>query len=163
MSDPIHFEQLVDNDEWTVPSRDEWKRTSQNIKFFHSKTLKYQTEIDNFGMVLRSKEQEYQKLQSKLSFNKSRYEKNERLRTAQIDQIDDTIEELEEYGVEVPSIKLNLEEDKDLKILGEIVDQANKLRISGHELAVYEGRGELMNCLEDNDGKLVTRQNFRRG
>ena len=43
MSDPIHFERLVDNVEWTVPSRDEWKRTSQNIKFFHARTLKYET------------------------------------------------------------------------------------------------------------------------
>ena len=69
MSDPIHFENLVDNEEWKIPTRDEWKRTSQNIKFFHSRTLKYQTEIDNFGMVLRSKEQQYQQLKSKLIKN----------------------------------------------------------------------------------------------
>ena len=163
MSDPIHFEDLVDREEWTITSRDEWKRTSQCIKYFRVQMIKYENEIENFGMVTRSKDQQYQKLQSKLSFNKSRYEKNQRLRRAQIDQIEDVVEDLEEYGVEVPSIRLNLDEDKDLKMLGEIVEQANKLKISGHNLAVYEGRGELMNYMEDREGKLVTRQNFRRG
>ena len=163
MSDEIHFEELVDQEKWTITSQDEWKRTSRCIKYFGSQMLKYKNEIDNFGMVTRSKDQQYQKLQSKLSFNKSRYEKNQRLRRAQIDQIDDVVEELEEYGVEVPSVRINLDEDKDLKMLGEIVDQANKLKISGHNLAVYEGRGELMHCMEDQEGKLITRQNFRRG
>lgn len=163
MSDPIHFEELVDREQWTIPSWDEWKRTSQCIKYFGSQMTKYENEIENFGMVTRSKDQKYQKLQSKHSFNKSRYEKNQRLRRAQIDQIEDVVEDLEEYGVEVPSIRLNLDEDKDLKMLGQIVEQANKLKISGHNLAVYEGRGELMHCMEDHEGKLITRQNFRRG
>ena len=164
MSDPIiHFEDLVDREKWTVTSRAEWKRTSQCIRYFRSKMIKYQTEIESFGMVTRSKNRQYEKLQSKLNFNKSRYEKNERLRRAQINEIEEVIEELEEYGVAVPSVKLDLNNDKDLGMLGEIVDQANKLKMSGHNLAVYEGRGELMECLEDREGNLITRQNFRRG
>ena len=164
MSDHVvHFEDLVDHDKWTITTREEWKRTSQCIRFFRFQMSKYETEIENFGMVTRSKNRQYEKLQSKFNFNKSRYEKNERLRRAQIDQIEKVVEELEEYGVAVPSVKLDLNNDKDLGMLGEIVDQANKLKMSGHNLAVYEGRGELMECLEDREGNLITRQNFRRG
>ena len=72
-------------------------------------------------------------------------------------------EEVSEYGVVLPELKLTLDDAKDLRIMGEIVEQANKLKMTGHELAVYEGRGEFIHNLEDQEQNRVTRQQFRRG
>ena len=98
-----------------------------------------------------------------MTFNYRRLEKFARKRREQISDIMKIREEVSEYGVVLPEIKLTLDDAKDLRIMGEIVEQANRLKITGHELAVYEGREGFINCLEDQDKNRITRQQFRRG
>ena len=148
---------------WEVPSEGAWIRVSENLKFFRHRYLSFKNGLENFGVVTRSNARAYQQIEKKISFNYRRLEKFTRKRREQIAVIMKIREEVSEYGVVLPELKLTLDDAKDLRIMGEIVDQANKLKMTGHELAVYEGRGEFIHNLEDQEQNRVTRQQFRRG
>ena len=148
---------------WEVPNEGAWLRVSENLKFFRHRYLSLKNQIENFGVVSRSNAEAYQLIEKKMTFNYRRLEKFARKRREQISHIMNTRKEVSEYGVILPELKLTLNDAKDLKIMGEIVEQANKLKLTGHELAVYEGRGEFMHCLEDQEQNRITRKQFRRG
>ena len=149
--------------EWEVPREREWIAISENLKFFRQRYLSFKNELENFGVVSRSNAKAYKELEKKMNFNYRRLEKYARKRREQIADIMKIRKEVSEYGVVLPELKLTLDDSKDLRIMGEIVEQANYLKMTGHELAVYEGRGEFMHCLEDQDQNRITRQQFRRG
>ena len=149
--------------EWEVPREEEWIIVSENLKFFRHRYLSFKNELENFGVVSTSNVIAYKEIEKKMNFNYRRLEKYARKRREQITDIMKIREEVAEYGVVLPELKLTLDDSKDLRIMGEIVEQANYLKMTGHELAVYEGRGEFMHCLEDQDQNRITRQQFRRG
>ena len=148
---------------WEVPNEGAWIRVSENLKFFRQRYLSFKNQLENFGVVSRSNVHAYQQIEKKMTFNYRRLEKFARKRREQISDIMKIREEISEYGVILPELRLTLDDAKDLKIMGEIVEQANKLKLTGHELAVYEGRGEFMHCLEDQEQNRIMRQQFRRG
>ena len=148
---------------WEVPNEGAWIRVSENLKFFRHRYLSLKNQLENFGVVSRSNAEAYQKIKKKMTFNYRGLEKFARKRREQISDIMKIREEVSEYGVVLPELKLSLDDAKDLRIMGEIVEQANKLKITGHELAVYEGREEFIHCLEDQEQNRITRQQFRRG
>ena len=148
---------------WEIPNEVSWIRVSENLKFFRHRYLSFKNQLENFGVVSRSNVESYQQIEKKMSFNYRRLEKFARKRRQQISDIMKTREEVSEYGVVLPELKISLDDAKDLKIMGEIVEQANKLKLTGHELAVYEGREGFINSLEDQDKNRITRQQFRRG
>ena len=149
--------------EWEVPREEEWIVISENLKFFRQRYLSFKNELENFGVVSRSNAKTYKEIEKKMNFNYRRLEKYARKRREQIADIMKIRKEVSEYGVVLPELKLTLDDSKDLRIMGEIVEQANYLKMTGHELAVYEGRGEFIHCLEDQDQNRITRQQFRRG
>ena len=149
--------------EWEVPREEEWIVISENLKFFRQRYLSFKNELENFGVVSRSNAKTYKEIEKKMNFNYRRLEKYARKRREQIADIMKIRKDVSEYGVVLPELKLTLDDSKDLRIMGEIVEQANYLKMTGHELAVYEGRGEFMHCLEDQDQNRITRQQFRRG
>ena len=149
--------------EWQIVSEEEWKVTSQCLKYYNHHYKYYKAEFENFGTVTRSKAENYAEIENKMKFNRRRLDKHAQKRRNQIEDIERITEEASEYGVVLPPFSLHLDNAKALNMLGEILSQAYKLKMDGHELAVYEGRGELMHCLEDGDENLITRQQFRRG
>ena len=148
---------------WEVPNEGAWIRVSENLKFFRHRYLSLKNQLENFGVVSRSNAEAYQKIKKKMKFNYRGLEKFARKRREQISDIMKIREEVSEYGVVLPELKLSLDDAKDLRIMGEIVEQANKLKMTGQELAVYEGREEFIHCLEDQEQNRITRQQFRRG
>ena len=148
---------------WEVPNERSWIRVSGNLKFFRHRYLSLKNQLENFGVVSRSNFEAYQQIKKKMIFNYRRLENRARKRREQISDIMKIKDEISEYGVVLPEIKLTLDDAKDLRIMGEIVEQANKLKVTGHELAVYEGHEGFINCLEDQDKNRITRQQFRRG
>ena len=148
---------------WEVPNEGAWIRVSENLKFFRHRYLSLKNQLENFGNVSRSNVEAYKQIKKKMKFNYRGLEKFARKRREQISDIMKIREEVSEYGVVLPELKLSLDDAKDLRIMGEIVEQANKLKLTGHELAVYQGRGEFIHCLEDQEQNRITRQQFRRG
>ena len=148
---------------WEVPNEGAWIRVSENLKFFRHRYLSLKNQLENFGNVSRSNVEAYKQIKKKMKFNYRGLENFGRKRREQISDIMKIREEVSEYGVVLPELKLSLDDAKDLRIMGEIVEQANKLKITGHELAVYEGREEFIHCLEDQEQNRITRQQFRRG
>ena len=148
---------------WEVSSEGAWIRVSESLKFFRHRYLSFKSGLENFGVVTRSNARAYQQIEKKISFNYRRLEKFTRKRREQIAVIMKIREEVSEYGVVLPELKLTLDDAKDLRIMREIVEQANRLKMTGHELAVYEGHEGFINCLEDQDKNRITRQQFRRG
>ena len=149
--------------EWEVPRESEWIIVSENLKFFRHRYLSFKNEVENFGVVSTSNARAYKELEKKMTFYYRRLEKYARKRREQITDIMKVRNEASGYGVVLPELKLTLDDSKDLRIMGQIVEQANYLKMTGHELAVYEGRGEFIHCLEDQDQNRITRQQFRRG
>ena len=148
---------------WKVPCEEEWIEVSHGLKFHRENFKRFKNELENFGVVTRSKARAYKRTEEDMTFADQRLKVLTRKRHQQITKIIKIREEVSNYGVALPECKLRLEETRDLRILKEIVEQANKAWISGHELALYEGRGEFINCLEDKDKNRITRQQFRRG
>ena len=148
---------------WEVPNEGAWIRLSENLKFFRHRYLSFKNQFENFGVVSRSNVEAYQQIKKKMRFNSRAVEKCARKRREQISDIMKIREEVSEYGVVLPELKLTLDDAKDLRIMGEIVEQANRLKMTGHALAVYEGHEGFINCLEDQDKNRITRQQFRRG
>ena len=148
---------------WKVPCEEEWIEVSEGLKFHREKYVRFKNELENFGVVTRSKSRAYKRTEEDMTFADQRLKMLTRKRHDQIRKIIKIREEVSNYGVALPECKLRSDETRDLKIMKEIVEQANKAWISGHELAVYEGREGLVNCLEDKDKKRITRQQFRRG
>ena len=148
---------------WEVPNEGAWIRVSENLKFFRHRYLSLKNQLENFGNVSRSNVEAYKQIKKKMKFNYRGLEKFARKRREQISDIMKIREEVSEYGVVLPELKLSLDDAKDLRIMGEIIEQANKLKMTGHELAVYEGREEFIHCLEDQEQNRITRQQFRRG
>ena len=151
------------NNQWEIVSPKQWKVTSLCLKYYDSKYKQCKAEIEGFGTVTRSRAQQYNELENKMNFNRRKLDKHAQRRRNQMDQIIRATEDATEFGVVFPSWSLSLDNGEDLAMIGKILEQAWKLKMSGHELAIYEGRGELMNCLEDKDENLVTRRQFRRG
>ena len=148
---------------WEVPNEGAWIRVSENLKFFRHRYLSLKNQLENFGNVSRSNVEAYKQIKKKMKFNYRGLEKFARKRREQISDIMKIREEVSDYGVVLPELKLSLDDAKDLRIMGEIIEQANKLKMTGHELAVYEGREEFIHCLEDQEQNRITRQQFRRG
>ena len=148
---------------WKVPCEQEWIEVSNGLKFHRENFKRFKNELENFGVVTRSKARAYKRTEEDMTFADQRLKVLTRKRHDQIRKIIKIREEVSNYGVALPECKLRLEETRDLRILKEIVEQANKAWISGHELAVYEGRDGLINCLEDKDKNRITRQQFQRG
>ena len=148
---------------WKVPCEEIWIEVSNGLKYHREKYLTSKKEFENFGVVTRSKARTYKKTEEEVTFHNRQLEMFTRKRHDQIRKIIKIREEVSNYGVALPECKLRVDETRALRILKEIVEQANKAWISGHELAVYEGREGLVNCLEDRDKNRITRQQFRRG
>ena len=148
---------------WKVPCEEAWIEVSNGLKYHREKYLRFKNEFKNFGVVTRSKSRAYKRIEDDMTFTYQRLKVYTQKRHEQIMKIIKIRKEVSEYGITLPECKLRLDETRDLRIMREIVEQANKAWISGHELAVYEGRGEFIYCLEDNDKKRITRQQFRRG
>ena len=148
---------------WKVPCEQEWIEVSNGLKFHRENVKRFKNELENFGVVTRSKARAYKRTEEDMTFADQRLKVLTRKRHDQIRKIIKIREEVSNYGVALPECKLRLDETRDLRILKEIVEQANKAWISGHELAVYEGRDGLINCLEDKDKNRITRQQFQRG
>ena len=151
------------NNQWEIVSPKEWKVTTLCLKYYDSKYKKYKAEVENFGPVTRSRAEKYKELENKMNFNRRKLDKHAKRRRNQMDQIIRATEDATEFGVVFPAWSLSLDNGQDLAMIRKILDQAWDLKMSGHELALYEGRGELMHCLEDKDENLVTRRQFRRG
>ena len=148
---------------WKVPCEEAWIEVSEGLKFNREKYFMFKNELENFGVVTRSKSRAYKRTEEDMTFAYQRLEVYTRKRHEQIMKIIKIRKEVSEYGIALPECKLRLDETRDLRIMREIVEQANKAWISGHELAVYEGRGEFIYCLEDRDQNRITRQQFRSG